>query len=66
MYVETIHIFIYLYIVYIFINNMDMIKISHVMTLYINIYMYIVYMCITSFFTYTTLYNEVFYICFAS
>lgn len=42
-----------------FINNMDMIKISHVMTIYTNkhIDMFLC-MCITSFLTYTTLYRS--------
>ena len=36
-----------------YINNMDMIKISHVMTIYTNKYIFCV-LCITSFYTYTT------------
>ncbi len=36
-----------------YINNTDMIKISHVMTIYTNKYIFCV-LCITSFYTYTT------------
>ena len=43
----------YTYLDVFFIDNMDMIKISHVMTIYTNKYIFCV-LCITSFYTYTT------------